>query len=80
MTASLDPSKIRDPENAVTELMRKFRGKIEAYYGISATKNIEDNLEKIAVKNNRLMKGGIPDTKTMARMILQTWQKGKIKL
>lgn len=80
MTASLDSSKIKDPEDVVLNLMARFKGKIEAYYGIKGTSNIEDNIEKIAIKNNRLMKGGIPDTKTMARMILQAWQKGKIKL
>ncbi len=80
MTSSLDSSKIKDPEGTVIDLMRKFKGKIEAFYGVDVSRDKEESLEQIAIKNNRLMKGGIADTKTMAVMILQAWQKGKIKL
>ncbi|RME54467.1 GTPase [Candidatus Woesearchaeota archaeon] len=80
VTSSLDPAKVKDPELAVIELMKSFPGKIESYYDVPQTKSYEKTIEKIALKNNKLLKGGVPDTETMSRIILRNWQKGKIKL
>jgi hypothetical protein len=80
LIASLDASKVKDPEAVVFEIMENFKGKIEAYYKVKPTGSYEKRLEEIAIKNNKLLKGGTPDINTMTRMILQAWQKGKIKL
>jgi ribosome biogenesis GTPase A len=80
LTASLDASKVKDPEHAVAEIMQNFKGKIEAHYKVKVSKNYEKTIENIAIKNNMLLKGGIPNIETMSRMILQAWQKGKIKI
>ncbi|MEA3378003.1 MAG: GTPase [Nanoarchaeota archaeon] len=79
LISSIDPSKIKNPEAIVEELMKRFKEIIEKHYNVER-KTFEKTLEKIALKNHQLMKGGLPDTKRMARIILQDWQKGKIKL
>ena len=37
-----------------------------------------DFLEKVAQKYGKLLKGGEPDVNTVAKMILNDWQRGKI--
>lgn len=80
LIASLNPSQIKDPESAVIKLMQKFNGVIENYYNIKIRKDYEKSIEEIAFKNKKLKKGNLPDVDTMSRIILQDWQKGKIKL
>jgi nuclear GTP-binding protein len=46
-------------------------------------KNVEwtsavDFLEKVAQKSGKLLKGGEPDINTVAKMVLNDWQRGKI--
>ncbi len=38
----------------------------------------EDFLEKVAKKYGKLFKGGEPDVNTVAKMVLNDWQRGKI--
>ncbi len=42
--------------------------------------NAEEILEGIAVKKKRLLKGGVPDSEVAARLFLNDWQKGKLKI
>jgi len=42
--------------------------------------SIEKTIEKIALKKNMLLKGGIPDVQRAARMAIMELQKGKIRL
>ena len=39
-----------------------------------------ESLERIAIKKNKLLKGGKPDVLLAARMMIQDWQKGKIMI
>ncbi len=76
--ASKDQTKLSEPDLAVMELIRKFKGIIEAYYGVKENSDTEEVLKSIAIKYNRLKRGGEPDTDVIARKILQDWQRGKI--
>lgn len=79
MIGSVDPAKIRDPDLIVLELLRKFPGKLEAFYGVRKGGDGEETIEAIALKRGVLMKGGRPDVMRMSRMILKSFQKGEIK-
>jgi len=78
---AIDFSKARDPDLAASEFMRRFPGKIEAYYGVKASpeEDKQDTLEAIAMKKNVLKKGGLPDVIRASRMILHDFQTGKIR-
>ena len=52
---------------------------IKALYGVSG-KDPETVLEKIALKRKRIAKGGVPDLEAAARIVLEDWAKGKLKL
>ena len=47
-------------------------------YGITEWTDETDFLEQMAKKKGRLLKGGVADTHTVAKMILNDWQRGKI--
>ncbi len=53
---------------------------IPLYYGVEETVDNDILLEKIAQKRNILAKGGVLDIERTARVIIQDWQTGKIKL
>ena len=79
--------KVKHPEYVVMELIEKMPGIIEEYYGIpkydekkQKERDSEMILEEIAVMKNKLRKGGVPDTETVAKLILKDWQQGKIIL
>ena len=76
--ASKDQTKLSEPDLAVMELIRRFKGSIESYYGVKTNEDPEKVLESIAIKYNRVKKGGEPDIDVIARKILQDWQRGKI--
>lgn len=78
LTGTKDHTKVKEPDLAVMELMARFPGKIERFYGVRALKDKEKTLERIALKRNLLLKGGKPDVMRMAKTILQDWQKGRI--
>ena len=80
------PNQVQDIENPAVELLTWLRksvlwGKwLQKQYGFElGTLNAEDALEQLAVKMNRLRKGGLPDTRTMAIQLWHDWQKGKSK-
>lgn len=79
LTSTVDFSKIKDPESAALELIEKFTEQIKQYYKVEGN-NSDEILEAIAVRVNKLKKGGIPDLVNTARTILMDWQRGKIKL
>jgi len=79
LTGTRDFRKIRDPDLAAIELMKRFPGKIESFYGVTEKKDREETIEDIARKRNLLVKGGRPDTKRACLMILRNWQEGRIK-
>ncbi|MFP4112534.1 MAG: GTPase [Candidatus Woesearchaeota archaeon] len=78
LTSTVDFAHAKDPDLAVFELMKKFPGKIEEFYNVQKMDDCEEVLENIAIKMNKVRKGGEPDIETASRMILKDWQKGKI--
>jgi len=76
---SIDYSKAKDPDITVMELMRRFPGIIEGYYGVGVQEDKEKTLEEISMKKGALMRGGFPDITRMARQIIKDFQAGKIK-
>ncbi len=76
--ASKDQTKLKEPDLAVIAIIEEFPGMIEEHYGVLRNKNKQKVLESIAIKFNRLKKGGEPDIDVMARKILQDWQSGRI--
>jgi ribosome biogenesis GTPase A len=79
MTATQDYAHIKEPDYAVVNLMRLHPGLIEEFYGIDYSDDIDESLDKIAIKLNKLKKGGEPDIIAASRIILKDWQSGTIK-
>jgi len=74
-------TKVDDPEMVVFDLIKKFKLEIMIFYDIEGSFSDEEELlEAIANKLNRKRSGGIPDTETTAKIILQDWQKGRIQI
>jgi ribosome biogenesis GTPase A len=80
LVASKNASKLKDPELVAHKLFGMFQEDIEISYDIKFDKDddTEKKLEKLAIKFKRLLKGGLPDTERMARIIVKDWQRGKI--
>ena len=72
---------MKDPDLVAYELIAAHPTEILAHYRITTPeRDPEVILEHIAQKLNRFRSGGVPDTETAAKMLLQDWQKGKIQL
>jgi ribosome biogenesis GTPase A len=71
--------RIKNPELAVSELMKSHAGLFESYYNIKADGDSEKLIEEIGKKNNFMAKGGIINTDRAARLIIKEWQFGKIR-
>ncbi|MFC1722634.1 GTPase [Nanoarchaeota archaeon] len=69
---------VKDPEEASLKLLAEKAEVIAKYYGIEVD-DPEEMLEALAIKKNRKKRGGEADTYVAARLLLQDWQKGKIK-
>lgn len=80
LIGSLNASKLKDPDLDAMALIEKLKGAVEKHYGVEKGDDSEETLEKIAVKKNKLLKGGKPDVLLAARLIIQDWQKGKIRV
>ncbi len=85
LVCAKNSDQIKDPETAVLQLIQFLQTEdsksLEKFYSIETKgKNPEQILEQLAISKNRLMKGGLPDTENMAKIILMDWQKGRLKL
>lgn len=60
-------------------IQQKNPGILGEFYDVKG-ENAEEILEEIAVKKKRLLKGGIPDSELAARLFLNDWQNGKLKI
>jgi ribosome biogenesis GTPase A len=78
LTATIDFSKVKDPEGTAEELIEKFENAIKKHYKVKG-EDPEEILEAIAKRLNKLKKGGILDITNTARTVLMDWQRGKIK-
>ena len=74
---------IQDNENValkiISLLLEKNKKILEEKYSIKPKSNPEEVLEQIAEKKKKLKKKGILDLDTTSRMIVNDWQKGKLR-
>lgn len=75
-----DYSKVRNPENIVSDLLHEYKKSFEEHYKIDTRNDAEKLIEKLGKQKNFLKKGGIVDEDRTARFILKEWQKGKIRV
>jgi hypothetical protein len=76
---AIDAEKFEDPEAAAVELIETLDGKVEEFFGVENKEDKFEVIEDIARKKNIIMKGGLPDSKRMAKDIIRMWQIGKIR-
>lgn len=70
---------VTNPEDYVEEVLKRVRKEyIDKTYNIKTYDNHIDFLEQLAKKSGKLMKGAEPDVNTMAKMVLNDWQRGKL--
>ena len=74
---------IQDNENValkiISLLLEKKKKILEERYSIKPKSNPEGVLKQIAEKKKKLKKGGILDLENTSRMIVNDWQKGKLR-
>jgi len=71
--------KVDDPGLIVHELMKKYPGVFEKFYGIDANGDVEKLIQEVGRKKSLLLKHNLVDEDRTARVILKDWQKGRIK-
>lgn len=69
-----------DPIKPVSFILDKApKEKLVEVYGISSFADADDFLSQLAIKRGRMLKGGQPDLESIARIVLEDWNKGRIK-
>ena len=69
-----------DLESPVEEILHRCqRDYLQLQYSVPKFDNVTEFLSLVAKANGKLKKGGIPDTQSAVRLILQDWNSGKIK-
>lgn len=71
------PETVRNPELIVSEIMKRFPGKLEKYYEIEANGDPEILINSLGEKWRMLRKKGMIDTDRVSRRILKDWHTGK---
>lgn len=67
------------PEQYIDELLQRVKREyILKTYSIDDYSTTEDFLEKLARKTGKLLKGAEPDLQTVAKMVLNDFQRGKL--
>jgi ribosome biogenesis GTPase A len=75
-----DITKLKDPEGAAMELIRKLgTKKLVKAYGVEPFDDPFEQLEELAGKWLMLQKGGVLDMNRASRRLLKDWQTGKLK-
>lgn len=70
---------IQEPESHIEELLSRVETAfIRKYYKIMQWEDSHDFLEQLATRTGKLLKGGIPDINTVAKMVLNDWQRGRL--
>ena len=71
--------KLEDPEFYIPNVLERAKYRdLSKMYGVADWEDHEDFLKKLAVKKGKLLKGGEPDTKHTAKIVLMDWQRGEI--
>ena len=75
---------VTDPENHIQGVLDRVQPEhLRRHYNLVSKENAEwtgteDFLAKIALQSGRLLKGGEPDITTVAKMVLNDFQRGKL--
>uniref|UniRef100_H2YBI1 Nucleolar GTP-binding protein 2 n=1 Tax=Ciona savignyi TaxID=51511 RepID=H2YBI1_CIOSA len=70
---------VTDADQHIGEILRRVKREYMAkQYLITQWEDAEDFLEQMARRTGKLLKKGVPDVKSVAKMILNDWQRGKI--
>jgi nuclear GTP-binding protein len=70
---------VPQPEQYIDELLQRVKHEhILKTYGIDGFSSTDDFLEKLARKSGKLLKGAEPDLQTVAKMVLNDYQRGKL--
>ncbi|CAI4225741.1 unnamed protein product [Auanema sp. JU1783] len=70
---------VRDPENHIQGVLDRVKVEhLKKTYTISDFTDWEDFLTKIAMRSGRLLKGGEPDINSVAKQVLNDFQRGKL--
>uniref|UniRef100_A0A182MEC6 Nucleolar GTP-binding protein 2 n=1 Tax=Anopheles culicifacies TaxID=139723 RepID=A0A182MEC6_9DIPT len=70
---------VNNPEDYIEEVLNRIRKEyIVKTYGVTEWTDHIDFLEQIARKTGKLLKKGEPDVPTVAKMILNDWQRGRL--
>uniref|UniRef100_A0A131XAQ4 Nucleolar GTP-binding protein 2 n=1 Tax=Hyalomma excavatum TaxID=257692 RepID=A0A131XAQ4_9ACAR len=70
---------VEDPQDHIPAVLDRVRPEyIVKTYKIDSWDSPEDFLEKMGRRTGKLLKGGEPDISTVAKMVLNDWQRGKL--
>ncbi|XP_066137803.1 nucleolar GTP-binding protein 2 [Euwallacea fornicatus] len=70
---------VNNPEDYIAAVLERVKKDyIIKTYKVEDWKDSIDFLEKMAQRSGRLLKGGEPDISSVAKMILNDWQRGKL--
>uniref|UniRef100_A0A182P0T5 Nucleolar GTP-binding protein 2 n=1 Tax=Anopheles epiroticus TaxID=199890 RepID=A0A182P0T5_9DIPT len=70
---------VNNPEDYIEEVLKRIRKEyVVKTYGVTEWTDHIDFLEQIARKTGKLLKKGEPDVQTVAKMILNDWQRGRL--
>ncbi len=75
-----DFASVKHPEVALEGIMKKYPGAIEKEFGVEPGEKHSETIERIALKKNLLLKGGVPDVVRLSRMVIMRIQSGKLRL
>lgn len=71
--------RLEDPREAVYEIVTRVpKRQLMRAFKTAAFEGGDDFLDQVARASGKLLKGGLADTRTAARMVLQDWNSGKI--
>lgn len=71
--------RLEDPDYYIDDMFKMIDDEqLVSIYGIASWRDGKDFLEQMARKGGKLLKGGEPDVKTAAKMLIYDWQRGKI--
>lgn len=70
---------VTDVENHVQGVLDRVKAEhLKRHYLIADWTDAEDFMSKVAIKSGRLLKGGEPDIITVAKMVLNDFQRGRL--
>uniref|UniRef100_A0A9J2P282 Nucleolar GTP-binding protein 2 n=1 Tax=Ascaris lumbricoides TaxID=6252 RepID=A0A9J2P282_ASCLU len=70
---------VKDPENHIKGVLERVKPQyLKTFYAINDWTDVEDFLSKICIRTGRLLKGGEPDVRSVAKAVLNDFQRGRL--